>query len=143
MTFRILHVEDSTAEVELIAEAFEELGADLEISNAVTGADAIAWLLREGKYASKATPDLVLLDLNLPQKNGREVLAVVKADPVLRAVPVVILTTSCSNDDVRACYALGANAYVAKPIGFDAVRRSVAAIHSFWIESNIRPLFEA
>jgi CheY-like chemotaxis protein len=142
MTFRLLHVDDSPADVELIADALQELGVDVSLSSVGTGTDALAVLSREGRYADMPLPHLVLLDLNLPQKNGREVLAALKADAALRSLPVVVLTTSNADDDVHSCYALGANAYLRKPVGLKAVRESVAALRSFWIESNVYPRLE-
>lgn len=135
MTFRILHVDDSPADVELIADAFECLAADVSLSTAWSGAEALTFLAGAGPEL----PHLVLLDLNLPQKSGREVLAAIKADSGFRALPVIVLTTSSASDDVRACYDLGANAFLTKPSGLDAVRRIVAAIHAFWIASNVYP----
>lgn len=129
----VLLVEDDPGDVLMTREAF----ADYKIANHLTvvtnGEDAIAYMRKEGEYADAATPDLVLLDLNLPRRNGREVLEEIKGDPELRRVPVVILTTSEADEDVAAAYDLHANAYVRKPVDFDQFVHAVRAIDDFFI----------
>jgi len=97
------------------------------------GEDAIAYMRKEGRYADVTTPDLVLLDLNLPRRDGREVLRDIKGDPDLRRVPVVVLTTSEAEEDVLASYNLHANAYVRKPVDFEQFVAAVRAIDDFFI----------
>jgi len=129
----ILLVEDDPGDVLMTQEAFR----DYKIANRLTvvsnGEDAIAYLRKQGRFAGVATPDLVLLDLNLPRRDGREVLLDIKGDPSLRRIPVVILTTSEAEEDVIAAYDLHANAYVRKPVDFDQFVAAVRAIDDFFI----------
>ena len=129
----VLLVEDDPGDVLITQEAFH----DYRIANRLTvvsnGEDAIAYLRKQGRFAGVATPDLVLLDLNLPRRNGREVLREMKEDTELRRIPVVILTTSEAEEDVIAAYDLHANAYVRKPVDFDQFVAAVRAIDDFFI----------
>ena len=129
----ILLVEDDPGDVLMTQEAF----TDYKIANRLTvlsnGEDAIAYLRKQGRFAGVATPDLVLLDLNLPRRDGREVLLDIKGDPRLRRIPVVILTTSEAEEDVIAAYDLHANAYVRKPVDFNQFVAAVRAIDDFFI----------
>jgi CheY-like chemotaxis protein len=129
----VLLVEDDPGDVLMTQEAF----ADYKIANRLTvltnGEDAIAYLHKRGRFADVPTPDLVLLDLNLPRRDGREVLRDIKEDPVLRRTPVVILTTSDAEEDVLASYELHANAYVSKPVDFEQFVAAVRAIDDFFI----------
>ena len=135
----VLLVEDDPGDVLMTQEAF----VDYKIANRLTvvsnGEDAIAYMRKQGRFAGVATPDLVLLDLNLPRRNGREVLHDIKGDPDLRRVPVVILTTSEAEEDVIAAYDLHANAYVRKPVDFDQFVAAVRAIDDFFITVVRRP----
>jgi CheY-like chemotaxis protein len=129
----VLLVEDDPGDVLMTQEAF----ADYKIANRLTvvtnGEDAIAYMHKQGRFADSPTPDLVLLDLNLPRRDGREVLRDIKEDADLRRVPVVILTTSEAEEDVLASYDLHANAYVRKPVDFDQFVAAVRAIDDFFI----------
>jgi CheY-like chemotaxis protein len=129
----VLLVEDDPGDVLMTQEAF----ADYKIANTLTvvsnGEDAIAYLRKQGRFADVTTPDLVLLDLNLPRRDGREVLAEVKGDPELRRIPVVVLTTSEAEEDVVAAYDRHANAYVRKPVDFEQFVAAVRAIDDFFI----------
>ena len=129
----ILLVEDDPGDVLMTREAF----SDYKIANRLTvlsnGEDAIAYLRKEGRFADATTPDLVLLDLNLPRRDGREVLLDIKGDPHLRRIPVVVLTTSEAEEDVIAAYELHANAYVRKPVDFEQFVAAVRAIDDFFI----------
>ena len=129
----VLLVEDDPGDVLMTQEAFK----DYKIANALTvvtnGEDAIAYLRQEGRFAQATRPDLVLLDLNLPRRDGREVLREVKGDPALRRIPVVVLTTSDAEEDVLASYDLHANAYVRKPVDFEQFVAAVRAIDDFFI----------
>jgi CheY-like chemotaxis protein len=130
---QVLLVEDDPGDVLMTREAFE----DNKVANALhvvgDGAEALEFLRKEGRYADAPTPDLVLLDLNLPRVDGREVLAAVKADGELRQIPVVVLTTSEADEDVLRSYALHANAYVTKPVDFERFIEVVRKIDDFFV----------
>jgi CheY-like chemotaxis protein len=129
----VLLVEDDPGDVLLIQEAF----ADNKVRNRVhivsDGVEALSFLRRDGEYADAPVPDLILLDLNLPRKDGREVLAEVKADEELSLIPVVVLTTSKAEEDVLRSYKLHANAYVTKPVDFDRFIEVVRQIDEFFV----------
>ena len=129
----ILLVEDNPGDVRLTREALRENKVNNNLHVAVDGAEALDFLFRRGKYVDAPHPDLVLLDLNLPKKNGREVLAEVKADPLLRRIPVVILTTSDAEQDILASYDLHANCYITKPVDLDRFIEVVKSIEGFWL----------
>ena len=129
----ILLVEDDPGDVLMTQEAFVDYKIANRLSVVSNGEDAIAYLRKQGRFADVATPDLVLLDLNLPRRDGREVLLDIKGDPDLRRIPVVILTTSEAEEDVIAAYDLHANAYVRKPVDFDQFVTAVRAIDDFFI----------
>jgi chemotaxis family two-component system response regulator Rcp1 len=129
----ILLVDDNPADIDLMSEVLANSKRHLHVNVAHDGAKAISFLRRQGEYAKAPAPDLVVLDLNLPRKDGREVLSEVKADPTLAKIPVVIFTTSQANSDVTRSYELGANCYLRKPGNlpdFVAVVRSMA---DFWL----------
>ena len=130
---QILLVEDSAGDVLLVREAFED-NKLLNTLNVVSdGERALAYLRREGGFAEAPRPDLVLLDLNLPRKDGRQVLAEVKDDADLRTIPVVVLTTSEAEEDILRSYDLHANAYVTKPVDFDRFIEVVRQIDDFFV----------
>ncbi len=128
----ILLVEDSPADVLITREAFKEFRILNTLHVVEDGVEAIAFLRRQGKYASAPHPELILLDLNLPRKNGREVLAEIKDDPNLRHIPVVVLTTSHSEQDVLQAYDRHANCYIVKPVGFENFVEAMKSIRQFW-----------
>ena len=130
----ILLVEDNPADVRLTVEALKDARVSNHVTVATDGVEALAILRREGAYAGATLPDLVLLDLNLPRKDGRELLAEVKADPALRHLPVVVLATSDADEDVLRSYDVRVNAYVKKPIDQDNFIAVVRAITDFWFE---------
>ncbi|HEX8203480.1 MAG TPA: response regulator [Isosphaeraceae bacterium] len=129
----ILLVEDNPGDVRLTREALKEGRVPCRVTVAPDGEEALAVLRHRGRHAAAARPDLILLDLNLPRKGGQEVLAEIKADPLLRRIPVVILTSSRAEPDVRAGYDHHANCYVAKPADLGEFLRVVAAIVEFWL----------
>jgi CheY-like chemotaxis protein len=129
----VLLVEDDPGDVLMTREAFEEHKVANRLSVVSDGVSAMAFLRKEGEHAQAATPDLILLDLNLPRMDGREVLAAVKADERLRHIPVVVLTTSEAEEDVLRSYALHANAYVTKPVDFDRFIQVVRQIDDFFV----------
>jgi len=128
----ILLVEDNPGDVRLTIEALKEGRFANLINVAVDGFEAMAFLRREGKYANASKPDLILLDLNLPKKNGREVLAEIKTDSNLKRIPVVVLTSSQAETDIVATYDLHANCYITKPVDFDQFISVVRSIEDFW-----------
>ena len=129
----ILLVEDNPADVRLTKEALKEGPMVNNLSVVHDGVDAMAFLRRQGKYALAPRPDIVLLDLNLPKKDGREVLAELKEDPNLRRIPVVVLTTSKAEQDILKAYDLHANCYVTKPVDLDEFMLLVRSIEEFWL----------
>jgi CheY-like chemotaxis protein len=129
----VLLVEDDPGDVLMTQEAFEEHKVRNNLAVVNDGTEAIAYLRREGQYADAARPDLVLLDLNLPRRDGREVLAEIKNDPDLRQIPVVVLTTSQADEDIVRSYQLHANAYVTKPVDFDRFIAVVRQIDEFFV----------
>lgn len=129
----ILLVEDNPGDVRLTMEALREAKVRNRVSVVTDGVQAMAYLRQEGVYAAAARPDLILLDLNLPRKDGREVLAEVKADDRLKHIPIVILTTSRAEQDILRSYGLHANCYVTKPVDFDQFVSVVHSIEDFWL----------
>lgn len=129
----VLLVEDNVGDVRLTQEALREAKVHNNLSVVNDGVEAMAFLRREGKYAQAPRPDLVLLDLNMPRKDGRAVLAEVKADPDLRRIPVVVLTTSKAEEDIVRSYELHANSYVTKPVDFEQFMKVVRSIEDFWL----------
>jgi two-component system, chemotaxis family, response regulator Rcp1 len=131
--FEVLLVEDSPGDVRLTREAFKDAKVHVNMQVASDGAEAMAFLRREGKYADAPRPDLILLDLNLPKKSGREVLEEIKEDPNLMSIPVVILTTSASEQDVLRSYLLHANCFITKPVDLPGFLKVVRSIDNFWL----------
>ena len=131
--FAVLLVEDSPGDVRLTREAFNDAKMHIDLHVASDGAEAMAFLRREGKYVDVPRPDLILLDLNLPKKSGREVLEEIKEDPTLMSIPVVILTTSASEQDVLRSYLLHANCFITKPVDLDGFLKVVTSIDNFWL----------
>ena len=129
----ILLVEDDPGDVLMTREAFDDYKVRNQLHVVSDGAEAMAFLRQEGEYADKPRPDLVLLDLNLPRKDGREVLAEIKGDDELQQIPVVVLTTSKAEEDVLRSYKLHANAYVPKPVDFDRFIEVVRQIDEFFV----------
>ena len=129
----VLLVEDDPGDVLMTREAFKDYKIANNLSVVTNGEDALAFLRRTGHYSDAPTPDLVLLDLNLPRRNGRDVLRDVKSDPSLRHIPIVVLTTSDAEEDVLASYQLHANAYVRKPVDFEQFVAAVRSIDDFFI----------
>jgi two-component system response regulator len=132
-TLDILMVEDNPADVRLTLEAFRECKVHNTLHVAKDGVEAMSFLRRQDKYADAARPNLIFLDLNLPRKNGREVLREIKSDPDLKRIPVVILTTSRSDSDIGTCYDLHANCYVVKPVDLDEFIQIIHSIENFWL----------
>ena len=129
----ILLVEDNPGDVRLTQEALKESKVTNNLSVAEDGVEALAFLKREGKYTDAPRPDLLLLDLNLPKKDGRELLEEIKADENLKRIPVVVLTTSKAEEDILRMYDQHANCYITKPIDFDQFIDVVKSIEDFWL----------
>jgi len=129
----VLLVEDNPGDVRLTREAFREANGSIHFHVASDGVEAMAFVRREGAYADAPRPDLILLDLNLPKIDGRDVLAQIKSDANLKTIPTVILTTSRAEADVLKSYQLHANAYLSKPLQLDAFQSLVWSINDFWL----------
>lgn len=130
---QILLVEDSPGDVRLTQEVLRDARIANELHVVGDGEEAMAFLRQEGRFAGHSRPDLVLLDLNLPRKDGREVLSEISADPDLKAVPVIVLTTSEAEQDILRSYQLSANAYITKPIDLNEFIAVVRSIETFWL----------
>ena len=137
-TLRILLVEDSPSDVRLIREALKDTPVPVQLTVAQDGVEATDYL-HQTETGSSTRPDLVLLDLNLPRKNGREVLAEVKGSPNLKQIPVLVMTSSRSDEDVAAAYALNANCFITKPGDLEEYQSVVKAIEDFWFVAATLP----
>jgi two-component system, chemotaxis family, response regulator Rcp1 len=133
MLVQVLLVEDSPGDARLTRDAFVEANDKVNLSVAVDGAEALAFLRHEGDYPDSPEPDLILLDLNLPKMDGRQVLAEIKEDERLRSIPTIILTTSAAESDIVKSYQLQANAYLSKPVQLDAFDNLIRSISDFWL----------
>lgn len=132
-TFDILIVEDNPGDVDLAREALRDADGSTRLHVAPDGVEALAFLAQEGRHAKAPRPDLILLDLNLPRKDGREVLAEIKKHPDLRRIPVVVLTSSQADRDVVQSYDLHANCYLTKPVDLDRFLETVKSVKEFWL----------
>jgi CheY-like chemotaxis protein len=139
----ILLVEDSTDDYEAAVRSFKAAHLDNPVKWCKNGKEALEYLRHEGAYAQEAAsarPALVLLDLNMPGIDGRRVLAIVKQDPALKKIPVIILTTSSDERDVTQCYELGASTYIQKPVDFDGLIAAVSRIKDYWFGIALLPV---
>jgi CheY-like chemotaxis protein len=139
----ILLVEDSAADVDLALESLADSPVEHRVHTVGDGEAALDFLCRRGSYADAPRPDLVILDLNLPRKDGREVLAEMRAVAALKDLPVVVFTSSESERDVCSCYELGVDCYVVKPIGLQEFQRTLRGIRRFWLETIAAPAQES
>ena len=130
---QVLQVEDCSGDVRLTQEAFRDANLSVQLHVASDGVEAMAFLRKEGAHAHAPRPDLILLDLNLPKMDGREVLAHIKKDESLKTIPIVILTTSEAEADIVKSYQLQANCYLSKPVQLDAFQSLVKSINDFWL----------
>ncbi len=135
----IFLVEDNKADIRLIEEALKNSTVPHQVVSVRNGMDAMAYLRQEGEYAGAARPDLILLDLNLPRKDGREVLAEIKADPLLKRIPVVVLTTSSNDEDIAQSYELHVNCYITKSRNISQLFTIVKGIEEFWLKTVTLP----
>lgn len=132
--YNVLIVDDNPADADLIEEAFDDEGHRVQLHRVVDGIEALEFVRRSGAYAEAPRPDIVLLDLNLPRRDGREVLAELRSDDALREIPVIVLTSSDAEADVAIAYRLGANAYIRKPMGFAQFQHILQSLAQFWFE---------
>jgi len=132
-TIEVLLVEDSPGDIRLTREAFRDANPDIHVNVATDGVDAMAYLRRQGSQVDAPRPSIILLDLNLPRMDGREVLAQIKADPSLKTIPTIILTTSEANADIVRSYELQANSYLTKPVQLEKFESLVKSINDFWL----------
>ena len=139
----VLVVEDSPGDARLISEAFKETKVQADIRVVQDGVDAMHFLRREGQFADEVRPDLILLDLNLPRKDGREVLLEIKHSPTFRQIPVLILTTSSRPQDVRFSYENHANSYIVKPADMDSFFQVVRNLEEFWFRVAKLPSYKS
>src|ERR1700761_8681678 len=130
---QVLLVEDNPGDVRLTREAFRDAKMHLELHVVNDGVEAMEFLLRQGEFRESTRPDLILLDLNLPRKDGREVLAEIKNHETLKSIPVVVLTTSASDADIEKSYLLHANCYISKPVELEGFLAVVQSIDDFWL----------
>ena len=142
-SIQVLLVEDNPGDVRLTKEALKEGKLLNQLTVVGDGVEALSFLRKEGKYADALQPELILLDLNLPKKDGREVLAEIKADPKLRRIPVVVLTTSSAEEDILKIYDLHANCYITKPVDLEQFMGVVKSIEDFWVSVVKLPSYEA
>lgn len=139
----ILLVEDNPGDVRLVCEALAEGNVLNNLCIVSDGVEAIDFLHRRGKYAEAPRPDIILLDLNLPRKDGREVLAEIKENPALRQIPVIVMTTSAADPDILRAYSLHANCFITKPVELDQFLRVVKGVQEFWLKIVKLPPREA
>ncbi len=130
---QVLQVEDNPGDVRLTQESFRDANMSIQLHVASDGVEAMAFLRKEGAHVHAPRPDLILLDLNLPKMDGREVLAQIKGDERLKTIPIVILTTSEAEADILKSYQLQANCYLSKPVQLDAFQNLVKSINDFWL----------
>lgn len=135
----ILLIEDNPGDIRLTQEAFKEGKKDVNLEVVMDGVEAIQYLRKKGQYAEKPTPELILLDLNLPKWDGREVLREIKTDPELKRIPVIVLTTSNAMQDIINSYDLHANCFINKPVDYDNFFDIVQKIEDFWLTITILP----
>lgn len=135
----MLIVEDNDEDFEFTVMALRKAGLHNAIRRCSSGDEALDYLYRRGKYKGAQEPNVILLDLNMPGTDGREVLGIIKKDPELASIPVIVLTTSSDNIDVEECYAQGANSYVQKPVDFEGLMKAIQRLKEYWFEVVILP----
>jgi CheY-like chemotaxis protein len=138
-SMHILIVDDSSTDLIIMREAFADTKIEAILHVVSNGDEAMKFLRRVGEFSKVPRPDLILLDLNMPRKNGHEVLHEIKSDPLLLRIPVIVLTTSQAEEDVARAYAAHANCYIRKPVDFTEFEKVMAAIEIFWFETVILP----
>ena len=136
----VLLVDDNPADIDLMREVLGGCKHHYHVNAVHDGEEAISFLHRRGKYSEAPCPDLVILDLNLPRKDGREVLKEMKSDSLFYKIPIVVFTTSQASSDISSCYSLGANCYIQKPVDFDQFRNTVKSVGLYWLLINQAPV---
>lgn len=135
----VLLVEDDAADIELTQEAINSLNLELNLTVVRDGVEAMAYLRRQGDYCDAQIPKLILLDLNMPRKDGREVLQEIRADDALKHLPVIVLTTSQADEDIVSSYRVGVNAFITKPIGLEGLIKITQRLSAFYLNSAQLP----
>jgi two-component system, chemotaxis family, response regulator Rcp1 len=135
----ILLIEDNPGDVRLTQEAFQECKSIIDLTVMMDGLEAVRYLKKENTYSDAKTPDMILMDLNLPKKNGREILEEIKSDPALKRIPVLVLTTSTAEQDITNSYDLHVNGYINKPVDFDRFFDIIQNIEQFWLQTVVLP----
>jgi chemotaxis family two-component system response regulator Rcp1 len=135
----ILLIEDNSGDILLTLEAFKECGEQHSINAVKDGVEALKYLRNQDNYSNAPKPDLILLDLNLPRKDGREVLEEIKNDDELKLIPVIVLSTSKNELDIHKCYELGVNCYISKPVELDSFIENIITIEKFWMQTAKKP----
>ncbi len=136
---RLLLIEDIPGDIRLMKEAVRERGLDIEMHVASDGEQAMSFLRQQPPFEHVLLPDIILLDLNMPGKDGREVLAEIKGDDNLKTIPVIVLTVSCSENDIELCYKLQANSFISKPVRLENFIAIVDSLHNFWFTTVSLP----
>lgn len=139
-SFHILLIEDDNAHAMIVKKGFRAVGGRGTIDRVSDGAEGVAYVKREGAYADRPRPQLILLDLKLPRMDGHQVLRILKGDDDFKTIPIVVLTTSGADNDARQAYRLHANSYLVKPVNFDEFCQLIGAVTSYWGAWNRRPL---
>jgi two-component system, chemotaxis family, response regulator Rcp1 len=136
---KVLLVEDNLDDVELTREGFRRTGRDIDLMHVPDGVQCLHYLRKEGEFADAETPDIVLLDLNMPVMDGREVMTEIRRDEKLKHLPLVVLTTSSSKIDLIISYRLGCNSYIVKPVDFNCFQKIVENLCTYWIDTAVGP----
>lgn len=131
--YQVLLIEDNPGDIRLTLEAFNEIAPAATVNTVQDGVEALEYLRKNGAHQNAATPDIILLDLNLPKRDGREVLKIIKSDIILRFIPVIVLTTSSAEQDILKAYELHANCFISKPLDVDTFFQFINRIKEFWL----------
>ena len=136
---RVLLIEDHLADIALTRKALNRLSTSVILDVVLDGMEAMRYLRKQGRFKDVVRPDIILLDLNMPRMDGREVLKAIRAEESLKWIPVVVLTTSSSPSDIRDAYELGANSYIAKPVGYEDFQKVIEVLETYWFNTTLLP----